>query len=87
SANVDLSSQLLISTPAYQAVKEQLSQVQAHPVKPSPNAKPIRVYAVHPRQASLLPHEDLATGSPLATTQPTGWLETLREWLRAWSRF
>ncbi|MCJ2543837.1 adenylate/guanylate cyclase domain-containing protein [Thermostichus vulcanus] len=87
SANGELSSQLLISAPVYRAVKEQLSQVQAHPVKPSPNAKTIQVYAVDPRQANLLPKEDSVTGSPLATTQPTGWLETLREWLRAWSRF
>ncbi|MCF2971910.1 adenylate/guanylate cyclase domain-containing protein [Synechococcus sp. Nb3U1] len=87
SANVELSSQLLLSTPVYQAVREQLSHVQAHPVKPSPNAKPIRVYAVPPGQTNFLPHEDSATGSPWAATQPTGWLETLREWLRAWSRF
>lgn len=87
SANVALNSQLLISSPVYKAVKEQLSQVQAYPVSPSPNAKPIRVYAVDPKQASLRPQEDPATGSPLATIQPTGWLETLREWLRAWSRF
>ncbi|MGQ9837297.1 MAG: hypothetical protein ACUVRV_04860 [Cyanobacteriota bacterium] len=69
----------------YQAVKGQLLQVQAHPVKPSPNSKLIRVYAADPKQASLLPQENPATGS--ATTQPTGWLATLQEWLRAWSCF
>ncbi len=80
-----LNSQLLISAPVYRAAQAHLSQVKPLSVKPFPDAKPIRVYAVHSGQASLLAGGEQATG--LADTQPTGWLETLRNWLRAWSRF
>jgi adenylate cyclase len=80
-----LNSQLLISAPVYRAAQDHLSQVEPLSVKPFPNAKPIQVYAVHSGQASLLAGGEQAT--ELADTQPTGWLETLREWLRAWSRF
>ncbi|MEN9224687.1 MAG: adenylate/guanylate cyclase domain-containing protein [Thermostichus sp. DRC_bins_24] len=89
SANVELNTTLLVSAPVYQALKEQLSQVEAHPLKPSPRSQPIRVYEISPGQVNLLSDQGLATGSPSedGAGQPTGWLQTLREWLQAWSRF
>ncbi|MEN9203259.1 MAG: adenylate/guanylate cyclase domain-containing protein [Thermostichus sp. DG_1_6_bins_120] len=84
SANVELNSQLLISAPVYQALREHLAHVQVHSLKPSPNAHPIRVYAVDPRQAPL-PEENVTPA--LTDAQVSGWWETLREWLGAWSRF
>jgi hypothetical protein len=79
------SSRLLISAAVYRAVEGQLLQVEPLSVKPVPNAKPIRVYRVHPNPVSLPTGEEQA---PEATKpEPLGWLEALREWLQAWSRF
>jgi adenylate cyclase len=76
---------LLISAAVYRAVEGQLLQVEPLSVKPFPNAKPIRVYRVHPDQVSLPAGEEEAPEA--AKPEPIGWLEALREWLQAWSRF
>lgn len=79
------SSRLLISAAVYRAVEGQLLQVEPFSVKPFPSAKLIRVYRVHSDQVSLPAGEEQAPEA--AKPEPIGWLEALREWLQAWSRF
>ncbi|MFS8859189.1 2Fe-2S iron-sulfur cluster-binding protein [Synechococcus sp. B60.1] len=78
-------SRLLISAPVYRAAQDLFLQVEPLALKPSPEAKPIQVFRVLPGQVKLPVDEE---PTPQAVTpQPTGWLEALQEWLRAWSRF